>query len=77
MWSHGIDFRARADRFDALMSGAGDWLDAVAEMRVRFVFWGAREADAYPDSAQPWRAKYRVVASGEWGEIYDLAEPVP
>lgn len=72
VWSHGLDWQVPAAKVEALMNGHHEWRVAAAELGVRFVFWGAREIENYPDSTQPWRSSAALVANGVWGEIYDL-----
>jgi hypothetical protein len=71
-WSHGIPWVVRNEQVEALMNGAEGWHAIAAALGVRYVFWGAQEIEHYPDSTQPWRNSARCVASGDWGEIYDL-----
>jgi hypothetical protein len=74
--SHGIDYRPRLCHLDALMLGRSDWRKLGDELHVRYLFWGKREQEHYPQSLIPWHRESAVVAHGEWGTIFDLnAEP--
>ncbi|MDB6155320.1 MAG: hypothetical protein JWL90_3773, partial [Chthoniobacteraceae bacterium] len=73
VWSHGYDFATRRNEVKALMNGAPDWRQIAARLNVRYIFWGALEAEAYPLSTQPWKLVAPSVRQGDWGEIHDLA----
>ncbi len=78
VWSHGYkNWQAPFDQVTAILNGDASWRDTARALGVRYLFWGAQERDAYPDSTQPWREEARRVAAGEWGEVYDLADPPP
>jgi hypothetical protein len=72
-WSHGIDYRSVEAQVVALMNGDDGWRETARELGVRYVFWGTEEAENYKDSREPWRTEAKVIASGAWGTIYDLA----
>jgi hypothetical protein len=76
LFSHGIPYEARDEQLKAMMMGAPEWRGIAAELNVRYLFWGASEEDAYPDSTQPWK-DLPVVAAGAWGTIYDLGSITP
>jgi hypothetical protein len=73
--SHGLAWKEPAKKLDALMNGENGWRETAAELGARYLFWGRNENEKYGDSPQPWRQSTRLVASGEWGEIYDLHSP--
>ncbi len=73
-WSHGLPWEKPAARVNALLNGDDDWRQAAADLRVRYLFWGNEEREHYKESLQPWKDSARLVAQGDWGEIYDLAE---
>lgn len=75
-WSHGLDWAGPAERVESLMNGEPGWREAAAELGVRYLFWGLEEQEHYQTSTQPWKLTTRLVAQGEWGELYDLASPV-
>ena len=62
---------ARGARVDALMNGVDDGATA-AELRVRYLFWVARKRGFTRTLSNRGRST-PIVASGEWGVIYDLA----
>jgi hypothetical protein len=76
VWSHGLELRSHRrgrvrDERHARVARARQALE------VRYLFWGAEEDENYPESAQPWRNAATLIASGEWGELYDLATHHP
>ena len=73
--SHGLAWEQPAAQLEALMRGDADWRAIAGELHVRYLFWGRIEDETYPDSPQPWRATAQLVASGEWGALYDLQTP--
>jgi hypothetical protein len=73
LWSHGLPCQKAEAQLEALMNGEDDWRAMAAALGVRCVFWGSREAEHYPDSAQPWKDHAAPMASGPWGDLYDLA----
>jgi hypothetical protein len=73
--SHGLAWAEFAPKLTALMNGDEGWQDLAAELGARYLFWGPNEEEAYKDSAQPWRQSALLVASGDWGAIYDLLSP--
>jgi hypothetical protein len=70
--SHGIDYLARLHQLDALMLGRSDWRKLADDLHVRYLFWGKREQEHYPQSLTPWRQQSAVVARGAWGTVFDL-----
>ena len=62
------------DQLTQMMQGDSNWREIAQGLHVRYLFWGQREELAYPDSAKPWR-NLPIVASGDWGAIYDIAPP--
>jgi hypothetical protein len=77
LWTEGFDFTQVNNRLTALMNGAADWRDAAQSLGVRYIFWGQDEKANYQSSSRPWEATSFLVASGDWGAIYDLAVPAP
>jgi hypothetical protein len=71
LFSHGIDYEPRDKQLQAMMKGAANWKAIAEQLRVRYLYWGPREEEAYPGSAKPWK-DMPVVAAGDWGVIYDL-----
>ena len=77
LWTEGFDYGRANDQLTALMNGAANWRDAAKALGVRYIFWGQDERTNYQASSRPWEATTFLVASGDWGAIYDLARPAP
>ena len=73
--SHGILYGSVDDELDALMRGFPDWRLRAARLGVRYLFFGPGERATWPASYESWRMGATVIASGEWGEIFDLHTP--
>lgn len=71
LWSHGLDSAATEASLKRLMQGEPGWREDARTLGASHLFWGAREAAAFPGSAQPWRGA-ELAASGPWGAIYRL-----
>ena len=77
LWTEGFDYGEVNNRLTTLMNGAADWRDAAKALGVRYIFWGQDERTNYQSSSRPWEATSFLVASGDWGAIYDLTMPAP
>jgi hypothetical protein len=77
LWTEGFDYGDAENRLKTLMNGAANWRDAAKALGVRYVFWGQDEKTNYQASTRPWEASSFLVASGDWGAIYDLERPAP
>jgi hypothetical protein len=77
LWTEGFDYGKTNDQLTALMKGAPNWRDAAKALGVRYIFWGQDEKTNYQSSSRPWEGTTFLVASGDWGAIYDLAKPAP
>ncbi len=77
LWTEGFDYGEVNNRLTALMNGAANWRETAQGLGVRYIFWGQDEKTNYQSSTRPWEATAFLVASGEWGAIYDLAKPAP
>jgi hypothetical protein len=77
LWTEGFDYGKANDQLTALMNGAANWRDTAKALGVRYIFWGQDERTNYQKSSRPWEATAFLVASGDWGAIYDLAKPAP
>jgi len=77
LWTEGFEYGDVNNRLTALMNGAANWRDAAQALGVRYIFWGQDERTNYQSSSRPWEATSFLVASGDWGAIYDLAVPAP
>ncbi len=72
LWTQGFTYGPVESQLQALMLGAPDWRERAKALHARYLFWGEEEKRAYASSTQPWRDKTAVVATGNWGTIYDL-----
>jgi hypothetical protein len=54
LWSHGLDYKRRWERLDALMKGEEGWEQAAGDLGVSFIVWGPPEAARWPESKLPW-----------------------
>src|SRR5215467_8229597 len=77
LWTEGFDYGKANDQLTALMNGAANWRDAAKALGVRYIFWGQDEKTNYQSSSRPWEGTAFLVASGDWGAIYDLTKPAP
>ena len=77
LWTQGFDYGKVNDQLTALMNGAANWRDTAKALGVRYIFWGQDEKTNYQSSSRPWEATAFLVASGDWGAIYDLATAAP
>lgn len=77
LWTEGFDYGKINDQLSALMNGATNWRDVAKTLGVRYIFWGQDEKANYQSSSRPWEATAFLVASGDWGSIYDLDKPAP
>jgi hypothetical protein len=75
LWTQGFDFAKTNDELQALMLGAPNWKDLAHSLRARYLFWGRNEKSNYAASKRPWEQATTLVASGDWGAIYDLETP--
>jgi hypothetical protein len=73
--SHGINYLPRLHQLQSLMLGQSNWRETAHNLRVRYLFWGEREQEHYPESPMPWRQQCKLIAHGTWGAIYDLDVP--
>ena len=77
LWTEGFNSGDASNRLTELMNGAANWREAAKALGVRYVFWGQDERTNYQSSSRPWEATAFLVASGDWGAIYDLKSPAP
>lgn len=77
LWTQGFDYTDPINRLEKLMKGAPDWREQARYLRARYLFWGREEKANYASSTRPWERAAPLIASGNWGVIYDLeAAPV-
>ena len=73
LWTQGFDDYGKTnDALTKLMQGAANWRDIARSFHVRYIFWGREEKTNYAASSRPWEKDAGVVASGNWGAIFDL-----
>ncbi len=72
LWTQGFDYGRVSDSLGLLMNGSPDWRKEARQLRVRYLFWGREEKSNYPKSTRPWEREAKLVASGNWGAIYDV-----
>ena len=75
LWTQGFDFAKTEDKLRNLMLGAPNWKDLARSLHARYLFWGRNETGNYAKSTRPWERESALVASGDWGAIYDLETP--
>ncbi len=75
IWTQGFDLGPESNKLTTLMNGAPDWKETARFFQTRYLFWGRKEIENYPQSKRPWEQESKVVATGPWGTIYDLQSP--
>jgi hypothetical protein len=75
LWTQGFDYSKTYDKLQALMQGPPNWKELARSLRARYLFWGREEKNNYATSKRPWEREAALVASGDWGAIYDLETP--
>ena len=73
--SHGLDWKPTYVKVEEILRGEPTWRERCEDLHVRYLFWGADETENVSSSAQPWREGARLIAHGNWGELYDLEQP--
>ena len=73
LWTQGFsDYGKIETALRDLMLGVPVWRDLAHSLGARYLFWGREEKQNYPNSKRPWEAVAPIVATGDWGTIYDL-----
>ncbi|HVQ30462.1 MAG TPA: hypothetical protein VMV21_12815 [Vicinamibacteria bacterium] len=72
LWSHGLRAEPVQERLARLMKGEPDWQADARALGARYVFWGPREARAFPFSTRPWAEAGRLRAATPYGELFAL-----
>jgi hypothetical protein len=75
LWTQGFDYGATEAKLRELMMGVPNWKDFARDFHTRYLFWGREEKANYAASKRPWERESALVATGEWGAIYDLEKP--
>ena len=72
LWSHGLDSAAAEKGLARLLRGDAGWREVAKALGASHLYWGHREAAAFPTSSRPWLADGPPVAAGDWGALYRL-----
>jgi hypothetical protein len=72
LWTEGFDYGRTFQQLSNLMNGTENWREIARSLQVRYIFWGREETTNYGASKRPWEKTVPLVASGNWGAIYDL-----
>ena len=72
LYGYGLDYDFLRREVETVMLGRRGWRKSAARLGITHIYWGSREQKRYEKSSRPWEAKDRLVASGEWGTIYEL-----
>jgi hypothetical protein len=75
VWTQGFNYGDDAAKLTTLMQGAPDWKQTARYFNARYLFWGREEKTNYAQSKRPWEQESKLVATGDWGSIYDLESP--
>lgn len=77
LWTQGFDYSETEKQLNGLMRGAPEWRAQARALGARYLFWGRLEKANYAGSTRPWEKECQLLATGNWGSIYDLeAAPV-
>src|SRR5262249_53008877 len=74
-WTQGFSYGDTSSKLTSLMQGAPNWKEIAHQLGARYLFWGNQEKQNYGQSKRPWEKECKLVASGDWGAIYDLDTP--
>jgi hypothetical protein len=72
LWSHGIAAEDLERNVVRVLAGEPGWTESARALGVRALFWGPREAKAFPSSARPWESSAVRIGSGTWGDLFRL-----
>jgi hypothetical protein len=75
LWTQGFNYADTEKKLQALMLGAPNWRELARSVHARYLYWGRDEKTNYAASKKPWEREAALVASGDWGAIYDLETP--
>jgi hypothetical protein len=75
LWTQGFNYSEVENKLQALMKGAPNWKEIARSLDTRYLFWGREEKLNYLTSTRPWERDAALVATGDWGAIYDLESP--
>ena len=54
LWSHGLDYKGRWEKLNAIMMGEPGWRDQAEKLGVSAIYWSDLEARRWPGSKLPW-----------------------
>ncbi len=72
LWTQGFDFGPTEAKLKELMLGGPNWKQLARDLHTRYLFWGREEKANYGASKRPWEREAALVATDDWGAIYDL-----
>jgi hypothetical protein len=75
LWTQGFDYGGTEAKLRELMMGGPNWQQLARDFHSRYLFWGREEKTNYAASTRPWEHQAALVATGDWGAIYDLESP--
>lgn len=75
LWTQGFNYADTEKKLQALLLGAPNWKELARSLHARYLYWGRDEKTNYAASKKPWERESALVASGDWGAIYDLETP--
>ena len=75
LWTQGFDFTETNNKLQAMMLGAPNWKEIARSLHTRYLYWGREEKTNYAASKRPWERESALMATGEWGAIYDIESP--
>jgi hypothetical protein len=76
LWSHGLVYRPYEIQLTRLMRGDPHWPEICRALKVDYIFWGRFEQAHYPVSTRPWEQTCPVIASGSWGQVFDVGSAI-
>ena len=75
LWTQGFNYADTEKKLQGLLLGAPNWKELARSVHARYLYWGRDEKANYAASKRPWERESALVASGDWGAIYDLETP--
>jgi len=75
LWTQGFDFAETNNKLQSMMLGAPNWKEIARSLHTRYLYWGREEKTNYAASKRPWERESKLVATGDWGAIYDIEAP--
>lgn len=72
IWVFGFSYSDVEEKLKRFMLGDTEWKKLAKELQINYVFWGEGEKREYASSLKPWEKSGIKIASGSWGEIYEI-----